>query len=488
LKDKLAHSFSSNPLQWLYSSAFATIALVLMGFYTQQYILCLVPVLAIGIALTIINFGTVYYLMLASLPICVPVFIGSLSTDLPTEPLMAILMLCYFIFLFTQKNNSQKKYLQHPFIQIIILQFIWYVVVAIFSTVPLISIKYLLAKTWYITAFLLVTPLVIKEVKHFKTAFWLLFYPIFFVTIYTVYNHWQCGFQFDNSNMMSLPFYKNHVDYACGLSIFFPLLFVASSWYKQGDLKKIILQAAQVIFVFAIFVSYTRTAWLAIGLCLPVYFVIKWKLIKPALITASIGLVFFISFLTFENRYMQFAPDYKKTIMHHNLSDHLQSTETLNDVSSAERLYRWVAAWEMGKAKPLTGFGHGGFVANYKHYAVSLFTTYVSGNVEHSTVHNYLLFLFAEQGVIGLLLFLIICMLVLIKGEKIYHQTQNKTEKIIVMGLLISFVMVLFDNMLSDLIEAIKIGPFFYFTIALLVVQDLKNKKLQLITTTHELY
>jgi hypothetical protein len=48
--------------------------------------------------------------------------------------------------------------------------------------------------------------------------------------------------------------------------------------------------------------------------------------------------------------------------------------------------------------------------------------------------------------------------------------------------------MVLFDNMLSDLIEAIKIGPFFYFTIALLVVQDLKNKKLQHTTTTHELY
>ncbi|MEN9522730.1 MAG: hypothetical protein RL065_1107, partial [Bacteroidota bacterium] len=221
-----------------------------------------------------------------------------------------------------------------------------------------------------------------------------------------------------------------------------------------------------------------RTAWLAILICLPVYFVFKWKLIKPALIAASVVIVLLISFLTFENRYMQYAPDYKKTIMHHNLSDHLESTETLNDVSSAERLYRWVAAFEMGKHKPITGFGHGGFVANYKNYAVSLFTTYVSGNVERSTVHNYLLFIFAEQGLVGLFLFILVSILVLIKAEKIYHQTKSKEQQIIVMGLIISFVVVLFDNMLSDLIEAVKVGPFFYWIIALLVIQDLRNKKL----------
>ncbi len=461
----------------LYSCALASMTFVLAGFYFEQYFLCIVPVLLVGIVITSLNFGFVYFLMLASLPVCIPIFIGSLSTDLPTEPLMAILMLCYFIFLFTQKNNSQKKFLNHPLVQIIFVQFIWYTVVMIFSTVPIISFKYLLAKTWYIAAFMLVTPLVMKETKHFKLAFWLIFTTLFPVIIYTLFNHWQHGFQFDNSNLMSAPFFKNHVDYACALSIVFPFLFVASSWYKRGDLKKIILQISQLIFVFAIFISYTRTAWLAILLCLPIYFVVKWKLVKPALLATLAGIILFVAYLTFENRFMRFAPDFKKTIMHHNLADHLKSTETLNDVSSAERLYRWVAAYEMVKDKPLTGFGQGGFVANYKNYAVSLFTTYVSGNVEHSTVHNYLLFLAAEQGIVGLLLFLLIVAVTLIYGQRIYHQTSNTTERAIVMGLIISFVMVLFDNMLSDLIEDVKIGTFFYWIIALLIVQDLKNKK-----------
>jgi hypothetical protein len=45
------------------------------------------------------------------------------------------------------------------------------------------------------------------------------------------------------------------------------------------------------------------------------------------------------------------------------------------------------------------------------------------------------------------------------------------------MALIIAFVVVLFDNMLSDLIEAVKVGPFFYWIIALLIIQDLKNNK-----------
>ncbi|MEN9523172.1 MAG: hypothetical protein RL065_1549, partial [Bacteroidota bacterium] len=270
---------------------------VLLGFYTELYILCLMPIVAAGFIITIFNFGTLYYLMLASLPLCIPIFIGSLSTDLPTEPLMAILMLCYFFYLIFKRDTEHYKFLKHPIVQILFVQFIWYIIVAIFSTVPLVSLKYVLAKSWYITTFLLITSLVMKNENHFKTAFWLLFYPILFVVIYTLYNHWQHGFQFDNSNMMSVPFYKNHVDYACGLSIFFPFLFVASSWYKAGDLKKILLNITKLIFLFAIFISYTRTAWLAILICLPVYFVFKWKLIKPALIAASVVIVLLISFL-----------------------------------------------------------------------------------------------------------------------------------------------------------------------------------------------
>jgi O-antigen ligase len=472
----LAEIVKYNTHRWLWVAAFVSMGISLTGFYLESIPLACAPLLLAGACLAVYQFSILYYFMLAAIPVCMEISFGSLSSDIPAEPLMlSLLGACVLYYL--GETKRELSYFKHPFVQFILFQFVWYVVVFIYSSVPLISLKYVLAKTWYIAAFVVATFIIITDVKKFKLAFWCVFYPLLFTILWTMIKHWQQGFSFEASNHVPEPFYHNHVDYACIVSIMLPLLFVASSWYKPGDLKWILLQASKVLFLVAIFFSYTRTCWLAVGVALAAYYIFKWKLIKPVLVVGIIGLALIVAYLSFENRYLSYAPDYKKTIYHHNLSDHLESTQTLNDVSSAERLYRWVAAAEMIKEKPITGFGQGGFVANYRNYAVSLFTTYVSHNFEHSTVHNYLLFIMVEQGLPGLLLFLGFIIYVLIAGQRIYIQTKDTTEKNIVLGILVAFVVILFDNMLSDLIEAVKIGPFYYFFIALLVIQDVKNRK-----------
>ena len=70
----------------------------------------------------------------------------------------------------------------------------------------------------------------------------------------------------------------------------------------------------------------------------------------------------------------------------------------MEDISTMERVYRWVAGVEMVKDKPIFGFGPGTFYSAYKAYTLSSFQTYVSDNVDHSTVHNYFLLTFIEQG------------------------------------------------------------------------------------------
>jgi O-antigen ligase len=462
---------------WLWGAALSSIAISLLGFYLEITSLSFLPLLIAGAWLAVYDFSILYYLMLFSVPLCFEIPLGTLSTDMPAEPLMLTLLIAVTVY-YLKSESKETAYFKHPFFQFLVFQFVWYVVVFIYSTVPMISLKYLLAKTWYIAAFMVATFIIVSDVKKFKLAFWVLFYPLLFTVIWTMVRHAQHGFSFESSNHVPEPFFHNHVDYACLISIVFPLLFVASTWYQPGAIKRIILNASKVLFLVAIFFSYTRTCWLAVGIALGTYFMYKYKLVKPVLLVMGVGLILAVSFLAYENRFLRFAPDFKKTIYHHNLSDHLESTQTLNDVSSAERLYRWVAAAEMAKAKPLVGFGQGGFVANYRNYTVSLFTTYVSGNFEHSTVHNYLLFLLVEQGIPGLLLFLAFVVYVLIAGQRIYLQTKDTVEKTIVLGVLVAFVVILFDNMLSDLIEAVKVGPFYYFFIALLIIQDVRNQKL----------
>jgi O-antigen ligase len=460
----------------LYLMALSSLLFFSIGAYTQNIIWALIPFIATGVAVAFFNWQYFYYLMLFSLPLCTNIEIGSFSLDMPTEPLLIALVFFIGISFYFNKKLVTKKLFNHPIVQIIVLLYIWYIVVAIFSTIPLVSFKFLIAKLWFIIPFLFITPLIIRSVTDFKKLFWIIYWPLLFTIIYTLIRHGISGFSFDSVNHTPAPFYKNHVDYACVISIFYPFLFAASNWYKRGDFLRILLQISKVLFIFAMFVSYTRTAWLAIIVGFVFYLIIKYKQLKLFLLLGLSAIILFVAFLLQNNRYLQFAPDFNKTIYHHNLSDHLASTQTLNDVSSAERLYRWVAAVQMFKDKPLMGFGQGGFVHNYKKYTVSAFTTYVSGNIENSTVHNYILFILVEQGLIGLLLFILLCVTVLLYGQKIYHQTKNYEEASIIMAVIISFVIILFDNSLSDLIEAIKIGAFFYLCISLIIIQDLKNR------------
>ena len=77
------------------------------------------------------------------------------------------------------------------------------------------------------------------------------------------------------------------------------------------------------------------------------------------------------------------------------------------------------------------------------------------------------------------MIFLILTLFILIKGQAIYHETINKEDKRYVMAVLLCLVIIYINTMLSDLIETDKIGSFFFICIALLVNQDIRNKRLK---------
>jgi len=68
----------------------------------------------------------------------------------------------------------------------------------------------------------------------------------------------------------------------------------------------------------------------------------------------------------------------------------------------------------MAADRPLVGFGPGAFYESYVPYTLSSFQTYVSDNPEKSGIHNYYLMTSVEQGIPGLILFLILTILPLI--------------------------------------------------------------------------
>lgn len=458
----------------------ATIASVLVAFKTEAYYLALIP-FAILVGFTALtNFKLLYFLLLAAIPVSIEFnFTPSLGTDLPDEPLMVGLMLVTWLHIFKNPKALPKGFLMHTLLLALGIHLFWIFTTAFTSVNPLVSFKVFASKIWYITSFSLLTVIVIKSKEDLKKAFWCIFIPLTALIISVIVRHGMQGFSFDEINTPMMPFFRNHVNYAAIVTIFLPFIWLARHWYRSGSFTYRLLTFAMLLYVVAIYLSYTRTCYIALVFIIPFVWVVKNKLMKPALLVTLIGAGCLIFYLLHNNKYLDYAPDFRETIIHDEFGEHLSSTFEGKDVSSMERVYRWVAILQMFKERPVFGFGPGNFYPYYKHYTVSSFETYVSDNPERSTAHNYFLLLLAEQGVTGVLVFVLLTVVLFAYGERIYLRMKTEEDKRVVMVLLVVLAMVYVNLMLSDLLESDKVGPFFFICLGLLAAYDIRAKSLE---------
>ncbi|MEN0049808.1 MAG: O-antigen ligase family protein, partial [Bacteroidota bacterium] len=78
---------------------------------------------------------------------------------------------------------------------------------------------------------------------------------------------------------------------------------------------------------------------------------------------------------------------------------------------------------------------------------------------------------------VGLLIFIALIALTLLKAEQAYHQCRHHLRKNWIMATVLSFFIILVVLIINDLIETDKIGSFFFLLLALLVNFDLDKAK-----------
>lgn len=454
-----------------------TILSVLIALHTKMYYLVLAPFALMTIYTAIINFKWLYYLLLIAIPFSIEYnFTPTLGTDLPDEPLMIGLMFVTIVFIATNYKSLPTGYFFNWLIVALVIHIFWILISTVNSTNFLVSFKVFLAKLWYVVTFAFLSAIVLRTKEDFKKAFWCIFIPLTLLTIQVMVRQAMQGFAFEDVNKPMMPFFRNHVNYAAILSVFFPFILRARTWYTKWSYARIVLNISLLIYVVAIYLSYTRTTYIALALILPVYLVLRYRLMKYALGVAAIGITVMIIFIFRQNHYLEYAPSYRATIYHSDFGQHLTSTFAGEDVSSMERVYRWVAATQMFTDHPYMGFGPGNFYPNYMKYTIPSFETYVSDNPEHSTAHNYPLLLLTEQGIIGLAIFIFLTVVIFVYGEIVYNRIQNKDDKQMALTLILILAMVYVNILLSDLLESDKVGPFFFMCISLLAALDIRNK------------
>ena len=369
------------------------------------------------------------------------------------------------------------RFIKHPITLLLLLHLAWMFLTVLASETFIFSFKFFLAKIWYVTTFYFLASLLVKTEKDLRTLTWCVLFPLVATIIYVLMGHSTYGFSFADVNKVMAPFYRNKVVYACMLSVFLPFVWFARQWYKKWTWQWCVLAAATLLMIIGVQFSYTRAAYITLIMAIGAYFVVKWRLMKLALALATAFFIFFIYNVTDQNNYLNSKPDYTKTITHDEFDDLLSATTKGQDVSTMERVYRWVAGGHMVADKPWLGFGPSTFTKYYKSYSLFGFTTYVSDNNELSGIHCYYLMTAVEQGIFGALLFIALVYAVLLKGEQVYHETKSPGRRRMVMIAILTSVIIDGLCLMNDLIETDKVGSFFFFCMALIVVVDLQNKK-----------
>ncbi len=466
--------------KWFAFLSFALLFTTVVLFaYTGKYVLLIAPVALLFILLMMLNWKLAYWILLFSIPFSTDLDLinGSLSTSVPDEPIVWLFLLLFVLLWARKPDIIPIWWWQNSIVLIIILQFVWLIVAVAFSTELLVSVKFLLAKVWMLVAFFILPVFIIRKKKDIKKAFLVILVPLVMTMVIIIYRHWKIGFSFIKIQRAIDPLYYNHVDYSAVMSMIFPILFVTYSLVRGKWLLRNFLILLIVFFFIAIYLTYARAAMIAVVFSFIIYLGIRLKIVKWVMPVFYGLIALLLTFMISNKQYMIYRPNFNETYMHKTFTEHMIATLRGRDMSSMERLYRWIASIRMSTDNPVVGVGPNAFYYHYKSYAVTSFRTYVSRNTERSTTHNYFLFMLVEQGWPAMILYAILIMLLFAQAQKIYYRFHDRFYKKCTLGIAMLIAAAFINNFFSELYETHKVGALFYLAVALLVILDKKSKE-----------
>ncbi|MCS7077069.1 MAG: O-antigen ligase family protein [Bacteroidia bacterium] len=436
-----------------------------------------IPLLLLVLYFSFFNLKNLYYLIVLTIPFSIEVVLpGNYGMSLPSEPLMFGMMLLFITQLLF--SNIDKSYFNHPVTFFLLLFVFWLIITTFQSTHVWVSIKFIIMKCWFILVFYLFTVYLLNASEDINKILILYIAGMGLVIIYTLLNHARYGFDFAHSSSVMSPFFRNHVNYGATIAAIYPYLLMGAFHKPFPKYWRRIIQLLLIICTVGLLFTYTRASYGAIFLLPFVYITYRAKIVSLSLSIALIAIVLFVNFFFSNYYYMNYALEGRYTEFHaDDYVKQLQATAKMRDVSTMERFYRWIAAYNMIRKEPIWGFGPGTFIFEYRNYTVEAFRTSVSDNPENSGLHSQYLTYWVETGWIGMLLHLGFTVYILIFASKVYHTCKDTTLKKQAIAATLSLITIVIHNVVNDLLEVDKLASLYFIAIAIIVHVDIRNKK-----------
>lgn len=456
----------------------------------EFYYAALLPVFLVVLCLAFFALDKLLLLVVFLTPLSVNLTDVGLGVGLtlPTDPLLFGVMLMFILKLIAERKFD-RRIADHPITLAIIINLIWIAITTFTSEMPLVSLKFLVSRLWYVITFYFVTTQVFRDFRNIKLYLGAYMAAFVGVICYTIIHHGMYGFLEQPAHWVMSPFFNDHTSYGAVLAMFYPLIvgLVFSSHYSRS--WKIVFLGLLGLFTVALILSYTRAAWVSLVGALGVFIIMKFRI--KFVTVMSLATVFLVAlFLSFDTIVMKLEQNRQDSSAE--LTEHVQSiTNISTDASNLERLNRWGSAWRMFQERPFVGWGPGTYMFQYAPFQLSSEKTIISTNAgDAGNAHSEYIGPLAESGVFGMLSFIIVVITVLYSAIILYPKIQNKEHRLYLVSMLLGLITYLIHGMLNNFLDTDKASaPFWGFVAAIVAIEvyhTKKEKKEELLETSGE--
>lgn len=407
-------------------------------------------------------------IMLLVLPLCAYKYVYDFRVN--QEAILKLFSIILLSIWLLKIINNEKYSFKKTKLDLPLILFTLVLILSLFiSNTKMISLQDFIIFFSYILIFFIITNNLNKKL-YFNSFIYLFFIISLLVSIYTIIQYYDFDpYLSDLHSLTSTIGQKNWVSNY--LAMIFPLVF---SYFllEQTKKDKIIYFIFLSILYVTLMICQSRGIWISIifTVLIGIFLIYKFKLFKIFQENQKWLILLLVTFLIITLTYSKDNFLNKSTITVHQKA---LSTFNEQDPSINMHILNWKITIEMIKEKPLLGSGIGTFKMNYLDYQAEFLKDnpyYIKYSGKAGEAHNEYLQIWAELGVIGLGLFLLIFYFFYKTIIDFYNNNKNVKEKIITLGLVMGIICFLIHSLFTFPLHVPALGITFFAIMGLTVV------------------
>ena len=444
--------------------------------YKGDATVAFVPMALLVIWLFLTKLETGFLLMTLLTPFAVNMaLIPGMELSMPVEPMM-ILFSGIFLFRVLLTRSYDLRLLRHPVTLLLLASLTWMLFTSITSEMPWVSIKYTLARLWFVVPFFFAASQFFQSHQRIRQFFWA--YAIGLGVVILIATSKTLGNFSDLQTLHRVmrPFYNDHTAYGCVIALMLPAAFYFIFSRGQRGWLRVLTFLLFAGLCIGLFFSYCRAAWISVIGAIGVYFLIRMGMkVKWMVLLFALGVgVFFV---------YQSDVLYKLGKNHqdssYTLADQVKSISNIStDASNLERLNRWASALRMWKESPVLGCGPGTYQFLYAGYQRSYQLSTISTNAgDLGNAHSEYIGPMTEQGVPGVALVALLFLATFATGVRIYRTAEDPHTARMALAFTLALLTYYIHGVFNNFLNTDKLSvPFWGFT-AVIVALDVYSEK-----------